>query len=409
MKLISTFIVLLISLTYGAIAQKVAICGFNTDDQDGFSFVALDNLTGGAFIYFTDGAYVASSNSFDISGGNEALVAYTVPAGGLPVGQVITLVENANPNQNTFTITRSGGSSETGTASVSGGNFRFEAGEPFFAFSASNSSSPTTSLSQLFGYVLMGGPVSGLGDDPAADGDCPTSPQFIAVQHTSTSTDGATFDFNPGTGIRDGITLVQFLSVGNWTVSANNISLTTTAFPNLGFGGLPVEWLDFKAVSADAGVVVSWTTAYELNNDYFVVENSVDGNNFEALGKVDGAGTSDSPISYEFVDATPKADKLYYRVRQVDFDGAYSFTSVAIVNMGEMSGNTKIYPNPVVSNLSVDQFQGEMAIYNIAGQMISRTSVNGSKTIDISGLKNGIYLVKLTSLTGKVETHRIVK
>lgn len=407
MKQIFTLLALLFFAFTNVFSQKVAICGFNTDGDDGFTFVALTDLSAGSIIYFTDGPYVATTNSFT-TGGNNALLTYTVPDGGLPEGQVVSVVENPNPNQNTFTLTRTGGGA-TGSIAISGGIFQFQEGEPLFAFSASDNLNPTTTLTELFGYVLMGGPVAGLGDDPGADSDCPRSPEFVAVQHTDVATDGASFEFDPGTGIRDGITIVQFTTTGNWTVSGNNIALSTAAFTNLSFGGFPVEWLDFKAVAGDAGVTVSWITASELNNDYFVVENSLDGVEFSALGQVEGAGNSDAPISYEFVDASPKANTVYYRVRQVDFDGGSSFTSVMMVNMGEVAAKVKMYPNPVVSDFTVDQFHGEMTIFNVAGQQLSHNFINGTKTIDLSDLKNGVYLVKLVSVTGTVETHRIVK
>ncbi|MEZ4774877.1 MAG: T9SS type A sorting domain-containing protein [Bacteroidia bacterium] len=253
----------------------------------------------------------------------------------------------------------------------------------------------------------MGGNASGLGNNPESDLDAPLSPEFVAIQHTSTSTDGASYKTTGG--LRSNTTLAQLTNVSNWNTSSNNIAISTTAFTNISFGGFPVEWLDFKAVAGTASVTVSWITARELNNDYFVVENSLDGVEFSELGQVEGAGTTDTPTSYEFIDHSPRADRLYYRVRQVDFDGAFSFTSVMMVNIGEVSGKAKMYPNPVVSDLTVDQFQGEMTIFNVAGQQLSSTLINGSKTIDLSNLEKGMYLVRLVSNTGVVETHRIVK
>ncbi|MDX2246280.1 MAG: T9SS type A sorting domain-containing protein [Bacteroidia bacterium] len=407
MKQIYPLLALLFLLSLNIQAQKVAICGFNTDDADGFSFLALTNLTAGSAIFFTDGPYVAATNSFTI-GGNNAVITYIVPAGGLPEGQVIRVVENGAPDQNTFTLTRTDGGA-TGSVSLSGGIFQFQAGEPVFAFSATTSVNPEENLSELFGYVLMGGATSGLGDDPAADGDCPRSPGFVAIQHTSTSTDGASFDYNAGTGVRDGIVLADFTNVANWTTSTTNLALSTAEFTNLGFGGLPVEWLGFKAIAVNASVKIFWVTAMELNNDYFAVENSLDGVNFVEIGKVKGAGNSDAPQSYEFTDTNPLGNNLFYRVRQVDFDGATSYTSIVNVNLNGKTSPIKLYPNPVVENLYIEQFYGVMTLFNIAGQQLKRTDVEGFASINMADWEKGVYIVKLVNSNGTMETYKIVK
>ncbi|MEZ4774876.1 MAG: hypothetical protein R3D00_16950 [Bacteroidia bacterium] len=134
MKQTFTLLALLFFVSTGVQAQKVALCGFNTDNNDGFAFVALIDLVEGDVIYFTDGTYVASSNSFNVSSTNNTVITYTVPAGGIPKGQVIRAEETSS---NTLTATRSGGATPTGSFSISAGsNFRLSGGEPLFAFRA---------------------------------------------------------------------------------------------------------------------------------------------------------------------------------------------------------------------------------------------------------------------------------
>ncbi|MGB3616831.1 MAG: LamG domain-containing protein, partial [Catalinimonas sp.] len=88
---------------------------------------------------------------------------------------------------------------------------------------------------------------------------------------------------------------------------------------------LPIELTDFSAeVSGDA-VVLTWETATEINNAYFTVERSTDGQHFEAVGQVTGAGNSGQSLSYTWQDVAPPAGRLYYRLKQTDFDGTYAW------------------------------------------------------------------------------------
>ncbi|RAK67936.1 T9SS type A sorting domain-containing protein [Hymenobacter edaphi] len=109
---------------------------------------------------------------------------------------------------------------------------------------------------------------------------------------------------------------------------------------------LPVSWARFGAVYAGSRVVLSWTTAQEKNNAYFQPERSLDGRRFTACGeRVAGAGHSSSARRYVAYDAQPPGGTVYYRVRQVDFDGQSATTAAAAVRCGATS--PAAYPNPV--------------------------------------------------------------
>ncbi|MCC3156263.1 hypothetical protein LJ737_03390 [Hymenobacter sp. 15J16-1T3B] len=109
---------------------------------------------------------------------------------------------------------------------------------------------------------------------------------------------------------------------------------------------LPVSWTHFGAAWAAGRVQLSWATAQEKNNAYFQLERSLDGVRFAAFGeRVPGAGHSTSARRYAAYDAQPPAGTVYYRVRQVDFDGQSATTAVVAVR----SGGTTLaaYPNPL--------------------------------------------------------------
>lgn len=96
---------------------------------------------------------------------------------------------------------------------------------------------------------------------------------------------------------------------------------------------LPVEMAEFRAQSIDGEVYLDWTTASEVNNDFFTVQRTVDGTSFENIGMVDGAGNSQDRLSYNFVDYNPFKGTSYYRIKQTDFNGNYKYSELVAVDL----------------------------------------------------------------------------
>ncbi|MCI5056491.1 MAG: hypothetical protein MRY83_10310, partial [Flavobacteriales bacterium] len=136
----------------------------------------------------------------------------------------------------------------------------------------------------------------------------------------------------------------------NFSGSASAFSpFTVDAKPS---SPLPVELTDFVAYLEEGIVKLEWETATEINNDYFVVERSKDGDAFEVIANVDGAGNSNTVRNYEAEDADPYIGLSYYRLKQVDFNGKTTYTKLVPVNNDPFVGNTNpdksfsIFPNP---------------------------------------------------------------
>lgn len=168
---------------------------------------------------------------------------------------------------------------------------------------------------------------------------------------------------------------------------------------------LPIELLRFEAFVKSSGVLISWETASEINNNYFNVERSNDGYNFESIGNIPGAGTSTQHHSYSFPDADPGTGIFYYRLKQVDFDGGYSYSDIVAVKLNSSVNEISIYPNPASSlinfefesaNNSIVNFQ----IVNMIGKLLIEDSKVVSKGIissqmDIKNLPEGVYYLKI--------------
>jgi hypothetical protein len=111
---------------------------------------------------------------------------------------------------------------------------------------------------------------------------------------------------------------------------------------------LPVELAGFKAkVTEDSKVSLNWMTYSEINNDYFTVERSADGIQFEEVSKVKGKGNSTTINNYETIDSKPLPGVSYYRIKQTDFDGTETIEKkVVSVNLKGRDSPFSIYPNP---------------------------------------------------------------
>ena len=103
-------------------------------------------------------------------------------------------------------------------------------------------------------------------------------------------------------------------------------------------GGLSTVQADCKynrSISAEeiaVGVLLNWSTCQEKDNSMFIVEKSTDGQHFVNLGAIKGAGQSTSSKEYSFLDISPGAERVFYRLRQINFSGTYSFSDVLTVN-----------------------------------------------------------------------------
>lgn len=175
---------------------------------------------------------------------------------------------------------------------------------------------------------------------------------------------------------------------------------------------LPIRLLKFDATLNDnKRVQLSWSTAAEINNDYFSIESSIDGENWKEVFKEDGAGNSSSVIEYLGTDNNPIEGISYYRLKQVDFDGEYSYSKVEVINFeNSNTENIKIYPNPFSNQLTIqgnkDEIEG-LRLYNVFGVDVSNKfkivhSNNDVITIDVSRLKSGIYLLKTKTELSKI-------
>ncbi|WP_165768220.1 T9SS type A sorting domain-containing protein [Hymenobacter amundsenii] len=173
---------------------------------------------------------------------------------------------------------------------------------------------------------------------------------------------------------------------------------------------LPVTLVSFTAQAQPTSVKLNWATATELNNAYFEVQRSPDGQAFAALGRVQGAGTTSTGAAYSFTDARPLTGAAYYRLRQVDHDGTEAFSAVAAVTSSSKPEAT-FFPNPGSTAITLPSGAGQLIeyrIYTTTGRTILTGRVAGGTSLDVQQIPVGLYLLEL-STDGQRNVQRFVR
>ena len=186
----------------------------------------------------------------------------------------------------------------------------------------------------------------------------------------------------------------------------NNIGCTVDALALIS-GVLPVtlSHFDAKYNSKTSVVELVWITSSEINNDFFTIEKSIDGETFEVVGIVKGAGNSSEIKSYNSLDKSPYIGTSYYRLKQTDFDGSFEYSDLVPVDVEGDISNPTIYPNPITNN-GVLEFSTNstevtvVTIYDVSGRIIlsnQHTTNKGINKIQLetTALTNGMYFISL--------------
>lgn len=177
---------------------------------------------------------------------------------------------------------------------------------------------------------------------------------------------------------------------------------------------LPIKLLSFDATPNHETVDLEWVTATEINNDHFTLERSVNGIDFEPIGSVKGAGNSSRTLNYLFVDERPLYGVSYYRLKQTDFDGKYSYSQIVAIRI---SKDNAIFiqagPVPAKDHIRLTctgstNFSPEL--YELDGRLIRSFPIltDGYSDLDISDLAKGTYLLRITTDTYQ-KSLRIIK
>jgi hypothetical protein len=189
------------------------------------------------------------------------------------------------------------------------------------------------------------------------------------------------------------------------TVPFSTFSPITLASKN-GVNPLPIKLFSFTANTNDNSVEIEWITSSEINNDYFTVERSNNGSEWEAINKIKGAGNSNTTLKYFDIDNQPLPGISYYRLKQTDFNGDYSYSEITMVNF-KQKDEIVIYPNPVKDNLTIANLC-ENCIVKIYSSFGTLVYTGSEQKINTQTWKNGIYQVVINN-NGIIQSNTIIK
>ncbi len=211
-------------------------------------------------------------------------------------------------------------------------------------------------------------------------------------------------------------------SSAGWVGTEYNNQHNPSTFYSLSTGTectdpVPVTWLEFKAQKvSESSNQLTWSTASEINNDYFEIQRRWENETeFKVIGKVQGSGTSSSISLYSYPDfiSEKNGDVVYYRLRQVDFDGTIDYSSIRLIDYkSALSGGglvNRVYPVPAATEVTLELNNrikerdiSSIRIMDLTGRELSNDAMythNGNLVnVNISNMPTGIYYIEISNV-----------
>ncbi len=204
------------------------------------------------------------------------------------------------------------------------------------------------------------------------------------------------------------------LDISYHNSASTSVSLNATS-------SFPVELLAFDAYVVNSQTsLLRWATASEFENAYFEVEKSSNQQDFEVIGQVQGAGTTLEIQSYSLMDHTPMYPTNYYRLRQVDFDGATTTSGIIELSAKDVLQQLSVYPNPAQGSMWISlvvenpALEYRMVIRDIQGRVLDQQYLSVDELgeryhIDLSSFTEGLYSIELLSNDGEKYSTQFIK
>jgi hypothetical protein len=178
----------------------------------------------------------------------------------------------------------------------------------------------------------------------------------------------------------------------SWTLSDHNAPL-------------PIQLVSFNADCDSGKVLLKWVSATETSNDFYTIDRSSDGVNFQTVAKVKGAGTSSTPNYYSCIDYSPLPGTSYYRISQTDFDGNTTIKDIIpFTECGNNPNTINAYNANGVININANSTINDnyiITLYNVLGQQIIneyRPVLIGNNTFKLyPNVSSGVYILNIKS------------
>ena len=232
----------------------------------------------------------------------------------------------------------------------------------------------------------------------------------------SMPTSGTYMGFDVGVNDNDGGGSAVRTDQLSWTDGSFTEYNNPSLFGTIEFSScaaLPVNMISFTGENINETVVLNWVTVSETNNAKFIIERSANSSDWESIGELAGAGNTNSLISYSFTDYSPLSATNYYRLKQVDVDGASTYSKAISVEATTQSSSVSVMPNPFEDALTIKTSIKEnldISIHDVLGRplyQMTQKAEGGMLRIQ-PDLISGTYIITIQS-NGFVEKQKVIK
>jgi hypothetical protein len=180
--------------------------------------------------------------------------------------------------------------------------------------------------------------------------------------------------------------------------------------PGNPFNAMPITLKYFRTGAEQSnGILLEWATAMEKNFDYFEIQVSNDGSQFQTITTVKGEGESNVLLKYSFLHTSPSSGRNYYRLKSVDIDETFEYSSLVVAYWNGSIGGISVYPNPTINRRVTIEVSDEISdlqkivLFDQTGTVVWETA-NTSQMLEIEfpeTIKTGVYFISLYTKTGK--------
>ncbi len=296
--------------------------------------------------------------------------------------------------------------------------------EFFVADRGSGIPAPTSPLLRNFGegqtflfQAVQGGTLNGITDNGTnvAGSYSDIQEGLPANSGTDPITTDYTFSYTipaASVGITRGMYALTAVAIDKGN-SSGNVNNTSAFGPDLDadFTSLPITLIDFTGHESEGVVYLNWSTSREVNNIVFYIQRSTDGIRFSNIGQEAGSITTDQVKNYEFTDANPLPGVSFYRLKQVDIDGRFSYSKIITIRNDLTTGAIKIFPSPFHENLNISinalrPDQLHITIVDQTGRIVSSQQINVTAGINsfnigsgLGNLNSGVFIIEVSGET----------
>jgi hypothetical protein len=173
---------------------------------------------------------------------------------------------------------------------------------------------------------------------------------------------------------------------------------------------LPVTLVAFDVQKEGKTAMLNWSTTEETNSSHFEVERSVNGKKWNKIGKVNSHGESTTLRKYNYADATPVNGENLYRLRMVDLDGTFAYSSIRSVKMEGVGEEMSVYPNPSSDFIKLRDTQNvdAVTIFDLNGKAVYQSGKAVKGEISVKNLATGMYTVRIETKDGAKSVQKLV-